>query len=110
MGNGNTLRATNPGSTYLGRALISRPNRSWNSSHHRRRRRSPLRARRMPAEVFNPRRASVQLSEHLHVQQESPLTFLAKVRGVLENVSAQKLSGRNRLACQVNGGLARQSQ
>src|SRR6266403_4530883 len=64
----------------------------------------------MTADVFNPRCSPALLSEHFHVQQESPLASPTKIRRLLKNVSAQKLSGRNRLAIQVNSGLAGQSE
>src|SRR5713226_4324154 len=64
----------------------------------------------MPADVFNSRRASALLSDHLDVQQKCPLTFPAKVCGVLENVSPQELSSRNRLSVQLDRRIAGQSE
>src|ERR1700682_5108802 len=64
----------------------------------------------MTVNVFNPRGATALSAQYFHVQQESPLTFATKIRCLLKNVSAQKLSDRNSLAIQVNSGLAGQSK
>ncbi len=56
----------------------------------------------MTAHVFNARRFVVTLSKHFDVEQESPLAFSTKIRGMLQDVRTQNVSGRDSLITQVN--------